>query len=103
MRGIGGDVKEKDGYEYIDGGLFIMCYDNVTIPSHPPAYIQEIIKEGEDLCAKMLTESFNGFGKSIEFNTHELNSLNVSLGLNESIVETEFKCENAVDNFLRNF
>lgn len=55
MRGLGGDVKKRNGYEYIDCGLFIVCYDNVTIPSHAPAYIQEMIREEAEY--KCLTES----------------------------------------------
>lgn len=49
MRGLGGQVFKRNGFEYIDGGLFIMTYDNVNFPSHAPAYIQEIIKEEVDV------------------------------------------------------
>lgn len=47
MRGLGGDAssKRKGGLEYIDRNLFIMCYDSVDFPSHPEAYMQEVLKE----------------------------------------------------------
>lgn len=45
MRGLGGDVGKKDGYQYIDSGLFIFCYDNVNFPSHDKAYMEKILKE----------------------------------------------------------
>lgn len=49
MRGVGGKVLKKDGYDYIDSDLYIMTYDHVGFPSHPPAYINEIIKEDYNL------------------------------------------------------
>lgn len=45
MRGLGGKVSKRGGYEYIDDNLFIYCYDNVDFPSHEIAYLQRILKE----------------------------------------------------------
>lgn len=62
MRGLGGDKssKRKDGLEYVDSNLFIMCYDSVDFPSHPEAYMEEILKEdttGESIInPKVLSE-----------------------------------------------
>lgn len=45
MRGLGGVVKKKDGYDFIDNGLHILTWDWVIFPSHDKAYKEEIVKE----------------------------------------------------------
>lgn len=83
MRGVGGQVKKKDSYDFIDGGLHILAYDWVIFPSHEKAYMTDIIKENVEFFVednaneisftnseKVLTE-----GHMIPFGTKELNSV----------------------------
>lgn len=73
MRGVGGQTKKKDGYDFIDGGLHILTYDWVVFPSHEKAYMQEIIKENAEFdvnytnSTKVLTE-----GHILPFSTREV-------------------------------
>lgn len=84
MRGIGGKVSKKDGYDYISEDLFILCYDNVVFPSHDKAYMQRIIKEDNSFTnsEKVLTE-----GHTIEFNMNEHKDLFVPNENNEFFME----------------
>lgn len=109
MRGIGGDVKTRNGYEYIDSGLYIMCYDNVTIPSHPPAYIQEIIKEEMEKKSsdgKVLNEAFALNDIPSRYTSISENDLDDILAMSlkeDADMHKVFSYTDAVDNFLRNF
>lgn len=73
MRGVGGQTKKKDGYDFIDGGLHILTYDWVVFPSHEKAYMEEIIKENAEFdvnytnSSKVLTE-----GHTIPFDMGEV-------------------------------
>lgn len=101
MRGVGGDVKKKDGYEYIDSGLYIMCYDNVTIPSHAPAYIQEIIKEEGGVLNESFTDMpYSSNSKFTVATPSDLDSIAQSL---QETSHVDFNSHIMVDNFLRDF
>lgn len=101
MRGIGGDVKTRNGYEYIDSGLYIMCYDNVTIPSHPPAYIQEIMKEEGNILNESL---FMNEVVSSKYTTVKKEDFDfLAMNIQEDSLKNSINYNESVDNFLRNF
>lgn len=83
MRGVGGDVSKRNGYEYIDSNLYIMTYDTVGFPSHAPAYINEVIKEdynpftSKEVYEKALKESaeYNNSKTMISFNDTDIKKI----------------------------
>lgn len=54
MRGVGGVVSKKDGYDFIDNGLHILTWDWVIFPSHDKAYQEAIMKEGKEFDVNFL-------------------------------------------------
>lgn len=99
MRGLGGESSQKNGYEFIDKGLFIMCYDSVDFPSHEKAYQDKILKEDGD--ESLLNESHilnEGTMISIPVSSKELESI-----LNESNINNKYLTTNdrdIVDRFI---
>lgn len=76
MRGVGGSVRKKDGYDFIDSGLHILTYDWVVFPSHEKAYMQDIIKEDAEFFVEidnhMNSEKVLTEGHMIPFDMDEL-------------------------------
>lgn len=99
MRGVGGDVKKKDGFDYIDSGLFIMAYDSVPIPSHDLAYLQEILKE--DASISVLNEEYLGLEpKYTNLSTNDIKSLKEEKDFISSKKDSIFNESLAIDSFL---
>lgn len=105
MRGLGGSVRKKDGYDFIDSGLHILTYDWVVFPSHEKAYMQDIIKEDADFFVEvdenhMNSEKVLTEGHIMEFDMKEINNLIKIESKKEDNLKNDFSFNESHATFL---